>query len=107
MAVSKKDPDREHTTISGIPLKPVYGPADVKGEIGDPGKPPYTRGVHETMYRGKPWTMRMFAGFGTPEDTNNRFKFLLEHGQTGLSTAFDMPTLMGYDPDHARCLGEV
>ena len=68
---------------------------------------PFTRGPHATMYRGKPWTMRMFAGFGTPEDTNQRFKFLLANGQTGLSTAFDMPTLMGYDPDHARSLGEV
>jgi methylmalonyl-CoA mutase, N-terminal domain len=76
-------------------------------EIGDPGQYPYTRGVHETMYRGKLWTMRMFAGFGTPEDTNKRFHFLLEQGQTGLSTAFDMPTLMGYDPDHPRSLGEV
>src|SRR5262249_32594957 len=71
------------------------------------GQYPYTRGVHDTMYRGKPWTMRMFAGFGTPEDTHRRFKYLLEHGQTGLSTAFDMPTLMGYDPDHPRSLGEV
>src|SRR5207237_8386595 len=62
---------------------------------------------HATMYRGKPWTMRMFAGFGTPEDTNRRFKYLIEHGQTGLSTAFDMPTLMGYDPDSPRSLGEV
>ncbi len=114
MAVSKKDPAREVTSLSGIPLKPVYGPDDLTGRewayeerLGHPGQYPYTRGVHETMYRGKPWTMRMFAGFGTPEDTNRRFKFLLEHGQTGLSTAFDMPTLMGYDPDHARSLGEV
>ena len=77
-------------------------PEDVRPtkQIGDPGQYPYTRGVHETMYRGKLWTMRMFAGFGTPEDTNQRFHFLLEQGQTGLSTAFDMPTLMGYDPDH-------
>jgi methylmalonyl-CoA mutase N-terminal domain/subunit len=114
MAVSKKDPARDVTTISGIPLKPVYGPDDLAARgwsyddrLGHPGQYPYTRGPHETMYRGKPWTMRMFAGFGTPEDTNRRFKFLLEHGQTGLSTAFDMPTLMGYDPDHARSLGEV
>ncbi|HWQ02707.1 MAG TPA: methylmalonyl-CoA mutase family protein, partial [Gaiellaceae bacterium] len=76
-------------------------------EIGGPGQYPFTRGVHETMYRGKLWTMRMFSGFGTPADTNRRFKFLLEHGQTGLSTAFDMPTLMGYDSDHPRSLGEV
>jgi methylmalonyl-CoA mutase N-terminal domain/subunit len=111
MAVSKKDPAREHTTLSGIPLKSVYGPGDVRGpyeeRLGNPGQFPYTRGVHETMYRGKPWTMRMFAGFGTPEDTNRRFKYLLEHGVNGLSTAFDMPTLMGYDPDHPRSLGEV
>ena len=103
----KKDAAREYTTISGIPVKPVYGPADVKEAPPLPGQFPYTRGVHETMYRGKPWTMRMFAGFGTPEDTNKRFHLLLELGQTGLSTAFDMPTLMGYDPDHERSLGEV
>ncbi|MCX5743265.1 MAG: methylmalonyl-CoA mutase family protein [Proteobacteria bacterium] len=100
--------------MSGIPLKPVYGPEDLaergwsyETSLGDPGQYPYTRGPHATMYRGKPWTMRMFAGFGTPEDTNQRFKFLLASGQTGLSTAFDMPTLMGYDPDHERSLGEV
>jgi methylmalonyl-CoA mutase, N-terminal domain len=106
----KEKPEKMYTTMSGIPLKPSYGPADVRAydeHIADPGKYPYTRGVHETMYRGKLWTMRMFAGFGTPEDTNKRFHFLLEQGQTGLSTAFDMPTLMGYDPDHARSLGEV
>jgi len=108
--MSPKDkPAKPYATMSGIPLEPVYRPGDVRAyeEIGDPGVYPFTRGVHETMYRGKPWTMRMFAGFGTPEDTNRRFHFLLEHGQTGLSTAFDMPTLMGYDPDHARSLGEV
>src|SRR5215470_10739221 len=112
--VSKKDPDRSFQTLSGVPLKNHYGPDDLEKKgwsyeesLNDPGAFPYTRGVHETMYRGKLWTMRMFAGFGTPEDTNRRFHFLLEHGQTGLSTAFDMPTLMGYDPDHARALGEV
>jgi len=101
-------------TISGIPLQASYGPKDLEArgwtydeKLGDAGQYPFTRGPHATMYRGKPWTMRMFAGFGTPEDTNKRFKFLLEHGQTGLSTAFDMPTLMGYDPDHTRSLGEV
>lgn len=99
-------------TISGIPLEPVYGPEHLRDwnyadKLGDPGSYPFTRGPHRTMYRGKPWTMRMFAGFGTPEDTNKRFKFLLASGQTGLSTAFDMPTLMGYDPDHPRSLGEV
>ena len=107
-------PSDERRTMSGLPLQPTYGPADLAGRgwsyeqaLGDPGSYPFTRGPHATMYRGKPWTMRMFAGFGTPEDTNRRFKFLLEHGQTGLSTAFDMPTLMGYDPDHPRSLGEV
>ena len=105
----KEKPEKQYATMSGIPLKHVYKPDDVRAyeEIGDPGQYPYTRGVHATMYRGKLWTMRMFAGFGTPEDTNQRFKFLLEQGQTGLSTAFDMPTLMGYDPDHPRSLGEV
>ncbi len=100
--------------MSGIPLKASYGPEDLASrgwtyekDLGAPGQYPYTRGPHATMYRGKPWTMRMFAGFGTPEDTNKRFKFLLESGTTGLSTAFDMPTLMGYDPDNERSLGEV
>ena len=112
--VKKPDTTPEFKTMSGIPLKPTYTPDDLASakwsyaeKLGDPGQYPYTRGPHGTMYRGKPWTMRMFAGFGTPEDTNKRFKFLLESGQTGLSTAFDMPTLMGYDPDHARSLGEV
>ncbi|MEZ4360659.1 MAG: methylmalonyl-CoA mutase family protein [Kofleriaceae bacterium] len=113
--VKKPDPaDAEVRTMSGLPLKVSYGPDDLSSRgwtyeerLGDPGQYPYTRGPHATMYRGKPWTMRMFAGFGTPEDTNKRFKFLLENGQTGLSTAFDMPTLMGYDPDHPRSLGEV
>ena len=112
-----KKPDSmtpEVRTMSGIPLKALYRPEDLEQsgwrydeQLGNPGEFPYTRGPHATMYRGKPWTMRMFAGFGTPEDTNRRFKYLLEQGQTGLSTAFDMPTLMGYDPDHARSLGEV
>jgi methylmalonyl-CoA mutase, N-terminal domain len=100
--------------MSGIPLQVSYGPEDLAArgwryeqQLGDPGQYPFTRGPHATMYRGRPWTMRMFAGFGTPEDTNRRFKFLLDNGQTGLSTAFDMPTLMGYDPDHGRSLGEV
>jgi methylmalonyl-CoA mutase, N-terminal domain len=113
--VHKSDPaDAEVRTMSGLPLKVSYGPEDLRERgwnyeerLGDPGQYPFTRGPHASMYRGKPWTMRMFAGFGTPEDTNKRFKFLLENGQTGLSTAFDMPTLMGYDPDHERSLGEV
>lgn len=83
------------------------GDFDYQRDLGYPGEYPFTRGVQPTMYRGRLWTMRQFAGFGTPEDTNRRFKYLLEHGQTGLSTAFDMPSLMGYDPDNARSLGEV
>ena len=100
-------------TQSGLPLAPVYGPEDLGSEwnatqqLGAPGRFPFTRGPHETMYRGKPWTMRMFSGFGTPEDTNRRFLYLLAHGQTGLSTAFDMPTLMGFDPDDPPARGEV
>jgi methylmalonyl-CoA mutase N-terminal domain/subunit len=101
----------ERSTISGIPYQTLYGPADAQidydRDLGDPGHYPYTRGIYETMYRGKPWTMRQFAGFGTAEETNRRFRYLLDHGQTGLSTAFDMPTLMGYDSDHTRSLGEV
>jgi len=101
-------------TMSGLPLQRSYAPADLKeagwsydDKLGEAGSFPFTRGPHATMYRGRRWTMRMFAGFGTPEDTNQRFKYLLEHGQTGLSTAFDMSTLMGYDPDSERSLGEV
>ncbi len=112
--VKKPETGNEYRTMSGIPLKASYGPEDLTSRgwsyaenLGEPGQYPFTRGPHATMYRGKPWTMRMFAGFGTPEDTNKRFKFLLESGQTGLSTAFDMPTLMGYDPDSPRSLGEV
>jgi methylmalonyl-CoA mutase N-terminal domain/subunit len=100
------------TTLSGAPLAPVYGPADVERldperDLGYPGQFPFTRGVHPTMYRGRLWTMRQFAGFGSSRQTNERFKFLLAHGQTGLSTAFDFPTLMGYDSDHERSQGEV
>ncbi len=101
----------QFTTDSGIPIPPVLTAADRSGEadahLGLPGEFPFTRGVQPSMYRARLWTMRQFAGFGTPEDTNRRFKFLLSHGMTGLSTAFDMPTLMGYDPDHAMSLGEV
>ncbi len=100
-----------YTTLSGIEKDPVYLPRDPDDayleRLGLPGEYPYTRGPYTNMYRGRLWTMRMFAGFGTPEDTNNRFKYLLKSGQTGLSTAFDMPTLMGYDPDHSMSLGEV
>jgi methylmalonyl-CoA mutase N-terminal domain/subunit len=99
------------STISGLENEPLYTPETVKidhdRDLGYPGVYPFTRGVYPSMYRGKLWTMRQFAGFGTAEETNERFRYLLEHGQTGLSTAFDMPTLMGYDSDHARSLGEV
>lgn len=102
---------KHFTTWSGIEVPDVATPADkrvhYKGELGLPGEYPFTRGVQPTMYRGKLWTMRMFAGFGTPEQTNQRFKYLLAEGQTGLSTAFDFPTLMGYDSDSPRSLGEV
>ena len=99
---------REFTTVSGREVKPVYGPGDaVPGPEESPGRFPYTRGIHPDMYRGRLWTMRQFSGFGTAEDTNQRYKFLLSRGQTGLSVAFDFPTLMGYDSDHPRAEGEV
>ncbi|MCS7118087.1 MAG: methylmalonyl-CoA mutase family protein [Thaumarchaeota archaeon] len=103
---------RAFVTTSGIEVKPLYTPLDVKWldyetELGFPGEYPFTRGVYTSMYRSKTWTMRQFAGFGTPEDTNRRFKFLLDHGETGLSLAFDMPTLYGYDPDNPKSEGEV
>jgi methylmalonyl-CoA mutase N-terminal domain/subunit len=100
------------TSLSGEDVELVYTPEDIKdidydNDIGYPGEFPYTRGIHHNLYRGKLWTMRQFAGFGTPEDTNRRFKYLLEHGQTGLSVAFDMPTLMGWDSDDELSEGEV
>jgi len=99
------------STISGLDNEPLYTPdggeIDYERDLGYPGVYPFTRGVYPSMYRGKLWTMRQFAGFGTAEETNERFRYLLEHGQTGLSTAFDMPTLMGYDSDHHRSVGEV
>src|SRR6202011_259496 len=92
-------------------VEPLYTPEDLKGDydtaLGYPGVYPFTRGIYESMYRGRLWTMRQFAGFGGPEETNERFRYLLEHGQTGLSTAFDMPSLMGQDSDHHMSLGEV
>src|SRR5438067_11765777 len=94
-------------TLGGEPVKPLYTEDDPQGEIGLPGGYPFTRGVYPSMYRGRLWTMRQFAGFGTAEETNERFRYLIEHGQTGLSTAFDMPSLMGHDSDHPRSLGEV
>jgi methylmalonyl-CoA mutase N-terminal domain/subunit len=103
--------DVDFTSLSGLDVQPVYTPLDLRpdlvGASGLPGQFPYTRGIHPTMYRGKLWTMRQFAGFGTARDTNERYKFLLERGQTGLSVAFDFPTLMGYDSDHPRSEGEV
>ena len=107
---SKERPMR-FSTVSDIEIEPLYTPDDVKDNydaaLGYPGMYPYTRGVYESMYRGRLWTMRQFAGFGLAEDTNARFRFLLSQGQDGLSTAFDMPTLMGYDADHERAIGEV
>src|SRR5215217_7623147 len=102
--------DAPFTTLSGEPVRPLYEPDDVgpfEEQIGRPGEYPFTRGVYPSMYRGRLWTMRQFAGFGTAEETNERFRYLLDHGQTGLSTAFDMPSLMGHDSDHPRALGEV
>jgi methylmalonyl-CoA mutase N-terminal domain/subunit len=103
--------DVDFASLSGLEVQPVYTPLDLRPDLvaasGLPGQFPYTRGIHPTMYRGKLWTMRQFAGFGTAQDTNARYKFLLERGQTGLSVAFDFPTLMGYDSDHPRSEGEV
>ncbi len=103
---------RLFTSISGVPVQPLYGPEqladfDPKRDLGEPGGFPYTRGIHRDMYRGKPWTIRQFSGFATPEETNRRYHYLLEQGQAGLSVAFDLPTLMGYDADHAMSEGEV
>jgi methylmalonyl-CoA mutase, N-terminal domain len=110
----ESSPERQgelFSTISGIENEPLYAPdkveIDYERDLGYPGAYPFTRGVYPSMYRGRLWTMRQFAGFGTAAETNERFRYLLDHGQTGLSTAFDMPTLMGYDSDHPRSLGEV
>ncbi|MGI9557278.1 MAG: acyl-CoA mutase large subunit family protein, partial [Solirubrobacterales bacterium] len=109
-----RQPERDalFETLSGHPVEPLYTEEDLadhdaERDQGFPGEFPYTRGVYPSMYRGRLWTMRQFAGFGTAEETNERFRYLLDHGQTGLSTAFDMPTLMGLDSDHGRSLGEV
>ncbi|MDP8926253.1 MAG: methylmalonyl-CoA mutase family protein [Actinomycetota bacterium] len=109
MDVEKKD---ERRTDSGIEVKPLYRPEDLESfdysdKLGDPGEYPYTRGIYPTMYRGRPWTMRQYAGFGTAKETNKRFKYLIDAGQTGLSVAFDLPTQMGRDSDHELSLGEV
>jgi methylmalonyl-CoA mutase N-terminal domain/subunit len=111
-AEKMKTTGMKFTSLSGEEIDMLYTPEDVKDidydkEIGFPGEFPYTRGIHHNLYRGKLWTMRQFAGFGSPEDTNGRFKYLLEHGQTGLSTAFDLPTLMGWDSDSSLAEGEV
>ncbi len=107
-----RERDADFTTLSGQDIKAVYLPEDVRDEdflsqVSFPGEYPYTRGIHHNMYRGRLWTMRQFSGFGTPMDSNRRYRYLLEKGQTGLSVAFDMPTLMGYDSNHPRSLGEV
>jgi methylmalonyl-CoA mutase, N-terminal domain len=104
--------EKAFTTVSGRPIERLYTPRDVAGldyarDLADPGQFPFTRGIHETMYRGRPWTMRQFAGFGSAAQTNERFRYLLAHGSHGLSVAFDLPTLMGRDPDHPLSLGEV
>src|SRR2546430_2068838 len=108
----KRAPKETATTISGMPVEPLYTPQDLAGwrydeKLGYPGEFPYTRGVYPSMYRGQLWTIRQFAGYGTAEETNRRYKFLLSHGQAGLSVAFDMPTLMGYDSDDPLSEGEV
>src|SRR5688572_22040007 len=109
---STSDRNASFQTISGRPIEQVYTPEsiphfDAERELGAPGAYPFTRGIHPTGYTGKLWTMRQFAGFGTPEDTNRRYRELLAAGATGLSVAFDLPTLMGRDPDHPLSLGEV
>src|ERR1700751_4780841 len=105
-------PELPATTLSGTPTAPLDTPENLDGfqyesDLGYPGQYPFTRGVHASLYRSRLWTMRQFAGFGTPRQTNERFRFLLDKGQTGLSTAFDLPTLMGLDSDDPRSLGEV
>jgi methylmalonyl-CoA mutase N-terminal domain/subunit len=112
VAHASRQPQAKFTTVSGEPIELLYTPDDIAHlnyliDIGFPGEYPYTRGIHHTMYRGKLWTMRQFAGFGTPEDTNERYHYLLKNGQTGLSVAFDLPTLMGRDPDDPLSEGEV
>ena len=102
-----KAEDRRETD-SGIEVKPVYTHEDVGDvELGRPGEPPFTRGPYPDMYRGRPWTIRQYAGFASAEETNARFRYLLERGQNGLSTAFDLPTQLGYDSDDPRAVGEI
>src|SRR3989440_8097488 len=107
---AKRGEDR--VTDAGIEIRPLYEPGDLEGfdhdrDLGRPGEPPFTRGVYPTMYRGRVWTMRQYAGMGTARETNRRFHYLLDRGQTGLSVAFDLPTQMGFDSDHPRAEGEV
>src|SRR5262245_537841 len=110
----KKGPERPgpFTTVSGVPIERVYTAEDIRDfdperVLGNPGEPPYTRGIYSTMYRGKPWTIRQFSGFGTASETNQRYHYLLKNGQTGLSVAFHLPTLMGIDSDNPMSEGEV
>jgi len=110
--MAKDISERPFTTVSGVPIERLYTPEHIpdlnyERDLGDPGQPPYTRGIYSNMYRGRLWTMRQFSGFGTAADTNERFHYLLKHGQTGLSVAFDLPTLMGFDSDHPMSKGEV
>ena len=110
--MAKDVTDRPFTTVSGVPVERLYTDEhvrdlDYKKDLGDPGEPPYTRGIYPSMYRGRLWTVRQFSGFGTAADTNERFHYLLKNGQTGLSVAFHLPTLMGYDSDHLMSDGEV
>src|SRR6266536_781387 len=102
----------QRTTESGIPIEPIYRASDLEGfdperSLGEPGQDPFTRGIYPTMYRGRAWTMRQYAGFGSAAETNARFRYLLDHGQTGLSVAFDLPTQMGYDSNHTMAAAEV
>src|SRR5881392_3386007 len=110
--MTKDVTDPAKTTISGVPVNQLYTPKDLQdfdyeNDLADPGVPPYTRGIYPEMYRSRLWTMRQFSGFGTAADTNERFHYLLNHGQTGLSVAFHLPTLMGYDSDHPMSKGEI
>src|SRR5438067_13630663 len=102
-------PQQQFASTSGVALEPLYVPREIdyQEKLGFPGEYPFTRGIQPTMYRGRFWTMRQYAGFGTAEETNRRFRYLLESGQTGLSTAFDLPTQMGHDSDSPRARGEV
>src|SRR5215831_13649320 len=105
--ISRMTPPGDRRTESGIEVKPVYSAADASDELEPPGEYPFTRGPYPDMYRGRPWTIRQYAGFASAEESNARYRYLLERGQTGLSIAFDLPTQLGYDSDDPRALGEV